>query len=78
MYMYTNTYIYMYICECAYMGMCMHVSCTVSQIVGLASQFATQNSLDYYSKLNLGSKFYAVTTDFPHIKLRTLYALNII
>ena len=52
---------------------------TVSEIVGLASQFATQNCLGCYSKLNLGSKFHAeVATHLPYIKLRTLYTLNII
>ena len=52
---------------------------TVSEIVVLASQFATQNSLGCYSKLNLGSEFHAkVATHFLHIKLRTLYTLNII
>ena len=51
----------------------------VSEIVGLASQFATQNCLGCYSKLNLGNKLHAeVATHFPHIKLSTLYTLNTI
>ena len=50
-----------------------------SEIVGLASQFATQNCLGCYIKLNLDSKFQAeVATHFPQVKLRILYALNII
>ena len=40
---------------------------------------ATQNCLSCHSKLNLGSKFHAeVATHLPHIKLKTLYTLNII
>ena len=55
----------------------MYVS--VSDITGLASQFASQNCLGCYSKLNLGSEFHAeVATHPPHIKLRTLYTLNIL
>ena len=51
----------------------------VSEKVGLASQFASQNCLSCYSKLNLGSKFLAeVASHLPHINLRTLYTLNII
>ena len=51
----------------------------VSEIVGLATQFVTQNCLGCYSKQNLDSKFHAeVATHFPHIKLRILYTLNII
>ena len=51
-----------------------HTFIPVSDIVGIALQFATQNCLGCYSKLNLDSKFHAeVTTYFPHIKLRTLY-----
>ena len=47
---------------------------TLSEIAGLVSQFATQNCLDCYSKLNLGSKFHAdVATHLPYIKLRTLH-----
>ena len=43
----------------------------MSEIVGLVSQFATQNSLEYYSKLNLSSKFHAeVATQLPHLKLK--------
>ena len=46
----------------------------MSEIVGLASQFATQNCLSCYSIFNLGSKFHAeIATHLPHIKLRTLY-----
>ena len=56
--------------------------CSVSEIIGLVSdlsQFDTQNCLGCHSKLNLGSEFHAeVITHLPHIKLRTLYALNII
>ena len=49
---------------------------TVSEIVGLASQFASQNCHGWYSKLILGCKFHAeVATHLPHIKLRTLYTL---
>ena len=45
-----------------------------SEIVGLASQFATQNCLGCYSKLNLGSRFHAeVATHLPRVKLRALY-----
>ena len=52
---------------------------TVFEIVGRALQFATQNCLACYSKLNLGGKFYAeVATHLPHKKLKTLYTLNII
>ena len=55
----------------------IHIS--VSEIVGLALQFATQNCLGYYSKLNLGSKFLAeMAIHFPHIKLRILYTLKVI
>ena len=51
----------------------------VSEIAGLASQFASQNCFGCYSKLNLGCKFHVeVATHFPHIKLRTLYTLTII
>ena len=51
----------------------------VPQIVWLASQFATQYCLGCYSILNLGSKFHAkVIAYVPHLKLRTLYTLNII
>ena len=40
----------------------------MSKIVRLASQFATQNFLRCYSKLNLISKFHTeVATHFPHI-----------
>ena len=61
----------MYVCIYVYMYVYMY---TVSEIVGLASQFATQNCLGCYSKLNLGSKFYAnVATHLPHIKVRTLF-----
>ena len=46
---------------------------TMSEIVGLASQFATQNYLGCYSKLNLVSKFQVeVATQLPHIKLNVL------
>ena len=51
----------------------------VSEIVGLASQFAPPNCLGYYSKLNLGSKFHAkVAIQLTQIKLRTLFTLNIL
>ena len=41
----------------------------VSEIVGLALQFATQNFFGCYSKLNLSRKFHAeVATHLPHIK----------
>ena len=47
---------------------------TRSAIVVLASQFATQNCLGSYSKLNLGSKFHAeVATYLPHIKFKKIY-----
>ena len=50
----------------------------VSEVVEFASQFATQNCLACYSKLNLGSKFNAEDAiHLPQIKLRTLYTLNI-
>ena len=43
------------------------------EIVGLVSQFANQNCLGWYSKLNLRSKFYAeVATHLSHLKLKTL------
>ena len=54
---------------------CRH---SVSKIVGLTSQFASQNQncLGCYSKLNLDSKFHAeVATRLPHVKLRTPYTL---
>ena len=52
---------------------------SVSEIVGLALQFATQNCLGCYSKFNLGSKFHAeVAIHFLYAKLKTLYTLNII
>ena len=52
---------------------------SVFEIVGLALQFATQNCHCCYSILYLGCKFHAeVATHVPHIKLRTLYTLNII
>ena len=45
--------------------------CTVSEVAGLSSQFATQNCLGCYSKLNVGSKFYPeVATCFPHFKIK--------
>ena len=55
-------------------------ACTsVSDIVGLASQFATLNCPGCYSKLNLNSEFHAeVATNLPHLKLRTLYTSKII
>ena len=56
------------------MCVCVYVyTYIVFEIVGLASQFAIQNCLGCYSKLNLGSKFHTeVTTHLPQIKLRTL------
>ena len=52
---------------------------TVSKIVGLTSQFSTQNCLGCYSKLDLVSKFLTeVATHLSHIKLRTKYTMNII
>ena len=52
---------------------------SVFEIAGLALQFATQTCLGCHLKLNLGTKFHAkVATILPHIKLRTLYTLNII
>ena len=54
---------------CANMRLCVYA---LSKTVGLASQFATQNCLDCYSKLNMSSKCYAcVATHLLHIKLRT-------
>ena len=51
----------------------------VHSVRRFASQFATQNGLSCYSKLNLDSIFPAkVATHLPYIKLRTLYTLNII
>ena len=61
---YTYVYMYMYI--------------SVSEIFGFTSQFPTQNCLDCYSKLNLSSKFHAEIAYLLHLKLRTLYILNII
>ena len=56
-----------------------HQNTTVLEIVGLASQFVTQNCLSCYSKLNLGSEFHVkVVTHLSHIKLRTIYTLKII
>ena len=50
----------------------------MSEIFELASQFATQNCLHCYSKLNLGSKFHAeIATYLHHIKLRTLIYLEL-
>ena len=64
-------------CEKIMMKECTTVI-SVSEIIGLASQFATQNYLGYYLKLNLGSKFHAeIASHLPYIKL-TLYTLNII
>ena len=72
---YIHTYIHMYIH--AYVRTYNIHIYTVSKIVGLASQFAIQNCLGCYLKLNLGSKFHTeVATHLPHIKLRTLYTLN--
>ena len=52
----------------------MHSTKSVFDIVGLVSQFATQNCLGCYPKLNLGSKFHTeYATHLPHIKLRTIY-----
>ena len=46
----------------------------MSEINKLASQFATQNCIDCYSKLNLGTNFHAkVATHLRHIKFRTVY-----
>ena len=62
------------VCVCT----CEHVCSTVSEIAGLALQFATQNCLGCYSKLNLGSKFLAKVATHPsHMILRTLYTSNI-
>ena len=67
-------YVYIYICIYIHMYILIHVYISMSEIVKLASQFATQNCLGCYSKLNLGSKFHAeVETHLPHIKLKTLY-----
>ena len=81
----------MHVCMYACMHACMHACsmyvciCThththiKSEIVELVSQFATQNCLGFCSKLNLGCEFHTeVATHLPHIKLRTLYTLNII
>ena len=53
---------------------------TVSEIVGLASQFLLLKlSCLPYSKLNLGSKFHdEVATHLPHIKLKIQNTLNIV
>ena len=52
------------------------ITMAVSEIIGLASQFVTQNCLGCFSKLNLGSKFHAeVATHLFHIKLKTLLAI---
>ena len=60
-----------------YIYACLYI--LVSKIARLLSQFATQNCLSCYSKINLVSNFLAeVASHFPHIKLRTLYTLNII
>ena len=46
----------------------------MSEIAGLASQFATQNCLGCYPKLNLVSKFHVeVAAHLSHLKLKTLY-----
>ena len=51
----------------------------VTEIVGLASQYDTQNYLDCYSMLNLSRKLHAeVATHLSPIKLRILHILNII
>ena len=39
----------------------------VSEIVRLASQFASQHLLGFYSKLNLGSKFHAEVATHPSL-----------
>ena len=77
------------LCICLCLSLCiyMHFYCigcfihsyTVSEIGGFASQFATQNFLSCYSKLNLSSKFHAkVVTHLPHLKLKIIYTLNVI
>ena len=54
-------------------------STSVPEIVRLALQFATLNGRGYYPKLDLVIKFHTeVATHLLHIKLRTLYTLNII
>ena len=44
----------------------------------LALQFATQNCLGCYLKLNLNSKFHAEVAILPYIKFRTPYTVNVI
>ena len=69
---YTNRY------KCKYIQSYLIIF-TESEIVGLTSQFATQNCLGCNSKLNLSSKFHAeVATHLPHLKLRTLRTLTMI
>ena len=70
----------MYICVWCVCGLCVCVVCVcVCEIVRLISQIATQNCLYSYSKLNLGNKFHAEVAKYlPHIKLKTLYTLNIL
>ena len=73
---YIHTYIYIcinvYVCVCVCVCTHIYTQYTVSEIVGLASQFATQNCLCCYSKLNLSSEFHAeVANHLPYIKLRT-------
>ena len=69
---------------CLFLALHIHIHIhihvyTVSKIVGLALQFATHSCLGCYSKLNFGSKFHAgVATYYLHMKLRTIYTLNII
>ena len=51
---------------------------SVSEIVELTSQFATQYCLGCYSKLKLGYKFHLkVATHLRLVKFGTLYTLNI-
>ena len=51
---------------------------TVSKIVGLALQFATQNCLVLLLNVKFRYKFRTeVATHLPQIKFRTLHTLNI-
>ena len=60
----------MFVCVCV----CVCVCGCVRACMQLLCEICYPNS-----KLNLGSKFHIeVATHLPHIKFRTLYALNII
>ena len=59
------------------MHLCVCACVSVSEIVGLASQFATQSCFGCYSKLNLDSKFLAeIASHLPHKKIKNTIFLE--